>query len=269
MSGSMTVEAAIVLPLFIFFFLNLGCAIEMMRLHGNLQLALWNTGNTMSVYGHVLDGIFDGSQKESVKSPMTEVVGVVFNSTYVKEQIIEYLDADYLAASPLRNGTDSLLFLESNVREQADIFEIVMTYSVAPLLDVSGIRPFRMANRYYGHIWNGYAIPVESSFREPAAYITQTGEVYHLDRYCTHLKLSIKQIGMGEIHTVRNEAGECYEACEICCEGMNVGYVYIAQQGECYHYMLECPGLKRTVYEIPLSGTGAYRPCTRCTTGDN
>ena len=35
--AGMTIEASIVLPLFLFFFLNLGCAIEMIRLHGNLQ----------------------------------------------------------------------------------------------------------------------------------------------------------------------------------------------------------------------------------------
>ncbi len=39
-SAGMTVEAAIVLPLFLFFFLNMGCVIEMIRLHGNMQLAL-------------------------------------------------------------------------------------------------------------------------------------------------------------------------------------------------------------------------------------
>ena len=50
-SGSMTVEAAVVLPLFLFFFLNLGSAMEMIRLHSNLQLALLQVGNRLSVYG--------------------------------------------------------------------------------------------------------------------------------------------------------------------------------------------------------------------------
>ncbi len=281
--GSMTVETAIVLPLFIFFFLNLGGAIEMIRLHGNLQLALWNTGNMMSVYGHVLEDASDPEQEGVANSSMNvgtggtkvnraksenlmmELAGVALNSTYVKRQIVKYLGSDYLKASPLRNGSDSLLFVESDVREQEDTFEIVLTYSVVPLLDVSRFRTFRMSNKYYGHVWNGYAIPLESSLHEQVAYITQTGEVYHLDRFCTHLKLSIRQVSMGQIYIVCNEAGEQYEACEKCCTGMSVGHVFITKQGECYHYMLDCPGLKRTVYEIPLSDTGTYRACTRCT----
>ena len=42
--AGMTVEAAVVLPLFLLFFLNLSCAMEMIRLHGNLQLALQDVG---------------------------------------------------------------------------------------------------------------------------------------------------------------------------------------------------------------------------------
>jgi len=49
--ASMTMEAAVVLPLFFFFFLDLTSSIEMIRLHGNFQMALWDVGNTISVYG--------------------------------------------------------------------------------------------------------------------------------------------------------------------------------------------------------------------------
>lgn len=49
--GSMTVEATVVLPLFLFFFINLSASIEMIRLHSNMSLALWNIGNDFSIYG--------------------------------------------------------------------------------------------------------------------------------------------------------------------------------------------------------------------------
>ena len=42
--GSMTVEAALVLPLFCLFVISMGNAIEIIRLHGNLEVALWNAG---------------------------------------------------------------------------------------------------------------------------------------------------------------------------------------------------------------------------------
>ena len=81
----MTVEASIVLPLFLFFFLNLGCAIEMIRLHGNLQLALWQIGSKMAVYGYALDS---GEQPENSDGWWRDLAGIAVSATYVKGQII-------------------------------------------------------------------------------------------------------------------------------------------------------------------------------------
>ena len=79
--AGMTVEASIVLPLFLFFFLNLGCAIEMIRLHGNLQLALWQIGSKMAVYGYALDS---GEQPESNDGWGRDVAGNGGSGTYGK-----------------------------------------------------------------------------------------------------------------------------------------------------------------------------------------
>ena len=49
--GSMTVEASVVLPLFMIFFINLSCSLEMIRLHSNIDVALWNVGNDLTIYG--------------------------------------------------------------------------------------------------------------------------------------------------------------------------------------------------------------------------
>ena len=52
--GSMTVEASIVLPLFLIFFINLSSSIEMIRLSGKLDTALWSIGSDLSYYGAFL-----------------------------------------------------------------------------------------------------------------------------------------------------------------------------------------------------------------------
>ena len=50
----MTIEAAVVLPCFLFFFINLSSSLEMIRLHGNLEYALHNAGNEVCLYGSLL-----------------------------------------------------------------------------------------------------------------------------------------------------------------------------------------------------------------------
>lgn len=263
-SASMTVEAAVVLPLFLFFFINLGCAIEMIRLHGNLQLALWETGNRLSVYGYALGE--EGREGET--GFLQEVSDVAFSYGYVKGQVVSYTGKEYLNQSPLTYGTDGLQFLESEIFTAQDTFEIVLTYEVSPWMEVPGVKPFRMANKYYGHIWNGYRLPGTSTEGEEQAdfvYVAQNGTVYHDDRNCSHLSLTIRQVGAEQVDQERNASGGRYTACEKCAKGSMPSSVYIGVEGDRYHYDRDCSGLKRTVFTMTRQeAKEQYRPCSRC-----
>lgn len=264
--GSMTVEAAIVLPLFLFFFLNLSCAMEMIRLHANLELALWEVGNRLTVYGTAVSegaSIWQESSDEAGDTWWNELAGIVISYTYVKAQIIEYLGREYLEASPLAYGTDGLQFVESNIWETDDEFEIVLTYAVSPFSSVAGYRSFRMSNHYYGHIWNGYGLSLQGE-EEEYVYITQHGTVYHLNRDCTHLSLSVRETSKQEALHSRNNQGERYGSCEKCCQEEQQETVFITETGECYHNNRNCSGLKRIVICIPISEAENYGRCSRC-----
>lgn len=295
LGAGMTVEASVVLPLLLFFFMNLASFIEMLRLHGNLQLALWKTGNELAVYGYALDsgaqpgGVqFDGGQSGGVQLDGAQPGGVqsgggqfegtwqekwwgrlsgaVFSSVLVKAQLVYLLGKDYLDDSPLRSGTDSLMLWESEIFGTEDTIDLVVTYSVAPWTKTAGFLSFRMANRYYGHIWNGYAVSGQAQAGQ-AVYVTENGQVYHLDRNCTHLRLSVKKIGTEELNAARNNYGKGYGACERCASGRGVEIIYITGEGDKYHYNRDCPGLKRTVSPmLKADAEKRYRPCSRCGT---
>ena len=100
--------------------------------------------------------------------------------------------------------------------------------------------------------------------QEEYVYVTESGQVYHVSRNCTHLKLSVRQVSFLEAQMSRNENGEVYGACEKCCEGAGVKTVYITSEGDRYHFERECPGLKRTIYCVPVSQVPDYRICSRC-----
>lgn len=289
----MTVEASIVLPLILFFFMNLASSIEMIRLHGNLQLALWETGNELIVYGYALDSgtlpdeaqggeiqidreQVDGIQfeEEQLRGEQSDKVqeekwwkrlsGTIISSVFVKAQLVQLLGEDYLNDSPLKSGTDSLMLWESEVFGTEDTIDLVVTYSVAPWIKTVDFLPFRMVNRYYGHIWNGYEVSGQAQVKE-VVYVAENGQVYHLDQNCTHLRLSIKKIGAGELHAARNNYGKRYSACEKCVKGGNFKIIYITDEGDKYHYNRDCPGLKRTVSPMLKSeAEKRYRPCGRC-----
>ena len=270
--AGMTVEAAVAVPLFLFFLLNLSCAIEMIRLHGNLQMALWETGRRLAVYGHALENEESLRAMESEEGDpwWKEMAGIAFSCIYIKNQIVDYLGEDYLENSPLTRGVDGLQFWESEVLQQNDEMEITLTYSVSPWCSLTGYVPFRMANRYHAHIWNGYDIIGNSGGDKEeltTVYVTETGKVYHIDRNCTHLCLSIQEITVGTEGYYRNENGGKYSECVKCRGDTATGILYIAREGDCYHYNRDCSGLKRTVYAILLKDAEDYRPCSRCSGG--
>ena len=276
-SAGMTVEASIVLPLFMFFFMNLGCAMEMIRLHGNLQLALWNVGNKMCVYGHIVGGggQSDVSDDGDDKGKWWDELGdIALSYTYVKSQAVEFAGEDYLEASPLKQGISGIQFWESDLYQKAesnaggDVIDIVMTYQVAPWAEIPFVKPFRMCNRYYGRVWNGYDVESNAPKKdedEDMVYIAENASVYHETKDCTHLKLTIREVTLSELKYENNENGGSYSECRKC-RGSYVGVkVYIARYGDSYHYDRNCSGLKRTIYTIPRKeAVLKYAPCSRC-----
>lgn len=277
LSAGMTVEAAIVLPLFLFFFLNLSCALEMIRLQGNLELALWETGSKLSVYGHILStglpkkeqggNTENGGDREAQNAILEELGDIAFSYLYVKNAVIQYAGKEYLEQSPLTHGGNSLQFLESEIFTEGDCFEIVMTYEVSTWMEIPGIHPFRMWNRYYGHIWNGYEIPGTDGAGKPAGetvYVAANGTVYHKNENCTHLQLTVSEVDIGQVGNKRNGSGGKYTLCEKCGKGIQPDTVFIGAEGDRFHYDRGCSGLKRTYFSILLTDAGEYRPCSRC-----
>lgn len=252
MEAGMTVEAAVILPLFLFFLINLSCAIELIRLHGNLQLALWDTCSRLAIYGYALDDNDAAS---------------LFSVFYIRDQLVKYVGEDYLDNAPLEKGDQSLTFWESDIFSSQDEMDVIVTYQVSPWSSMAGFLSFRMANRYYTHIWTGYGIPddPEESLRAvDVVYMTENGSVYHEDRGCTHLQLSVHQVSRAEALSGKNQWGERYSPCEKCDPEATDQTLYITDEGNRYHANRDCSGLKRTVFSVPRSRVEGYRACSRC-----
>ncbi|MEY8515770.1 hypothetical protein AALC25_02340 [Lachnospiraceae bacterium 29-84] len=91
-------------------------------------------------------------------------------------------------------------------------------------------------------------------------YITPNDSVYHKSRSCTHLTLSVTPIPAAGL-----KKQEKYAPCGHCTKGQVMGtVVYITAQGGCYHYKINCSGLKRTIYMIRKEDASGRRLCTRC-----
>ena len=114
--------------------------------------------------------------------------------------------------------------------------------------------------------WTGYDVigGKDRGEEDVLVYMTEYGIVYHKNRSCTHLTLSIQAVPVVTVGNLRNESGESYTPCESCGENGLVTVVFITNQGNKYHTTTKCKGLKRTIKAIPLSQLKGVDQCQKC-----
>lgn len=247
--AGMTLEAAFLMPLLLFFFLHLFSVVEMLRLHGKLELALWNTGRQLALYGPAA---------EALRLSLPDI-GVSY--LYVDGQVRDLLGEEYLEDSPLAKGAKGLNYLSSSYLEEDQCVDIAVTYQVRPSPTLFPVPYLRLANRCFVRAWTGYDVSPESPFS--FVYVTDYGEVWHRTCGCVYLDIQVKSLSLREALAARNAEGKKYKPCERCYEGEGE-CVYLTGGGERYHSREDCPSLKRTVRAIPWGEAAEYRPCGKC-----
>jgi hypothetical protein len=278
--ASLTLEAAVVLPLYLFFFLALLSVMEMFQFSMTMDQALGRISKQIALYASA-DCLLEKPQAASAQQEQTAqdaanggsaaaekvegVAATVLADLYVEQTLQERVPQEYRRQMGVQGD---IALWRSNVLLKDDLVDLVATYEIEPRCNVFGIPKQLLVNRARTHAWTGYRIggaAEETKEEEQMVYVTETGTVYHLSRSCTHLDLAIRAVSPDQLSSSRNKSGGCYQVCEKCGLGCaSQGTYYITNEGDRYHSSLSCSGLKRTVYEIPISQVGDRRPCSRC-----
>lgn len=249
--GSMTVEAAIILPFFLFVILSFLSFIEMLRLQNGITMGLREAGMPMTVYAY---GYTKMSENTGIN--LTGVLpNLALSYAYAGGQVEEFLGEDYLGQAPFAYETGRIQYYRSSLLEKDDVIDLVAQYSLVPDFNAAGLPSLRLTSRFFGRAWTGYEVDgrATESLQEENVYITPEGTVYHRNRYCTHLQLTISTCSIAQ-------AQEQYRPCAFCGAGAAEGKVYITPEGDCYHTSIKCSGLKRTIDVVPISQVGEETP---------
>ncbi len=246
--GSITVETALVLPLFMFCLLSISSLFEMIHIHSLLDSALNQVGKEISTYAYF--------QELYENNLLTEV--------YVRDRVVQIVGRDKIQNSIIIGGVNGITLWRSEVNENNDVIDLVMTYRVKPWFAYEHVGEMVLLNRCCIKAYTGYESE-EVFDGEPKYYVADTGDVYHINRACTHLLLSISIIDVDELESARNMYGSSYSPCEICFDSYDGSKsIYITDQGDRYHAYISCPGLKRTIYVITAEEIGNRPLCLRC-----
>lgn len=252
LQASMTVEAAVILPVFLIFFLHLTSVIEMLRLHGNISFALWEAGKNLTLYA---------AAEEELTS---QIPDIAISYLYVQTEMNRLLGTDYLDASPLAYGSSGVNYLSSDYLED-ECIDIGVTYQVRPGVTIFPFPYLRLVNRFYGRAWTGFDVTAHQGDEQYRyVYVTEYGEVWHTTPNCSFLKVQIQEVALSRVGEYRNAGGSRYRPCERCSNVEAGEIVYLTSEGDCYHTISNCSALLRRIQAVLWREDLPYRPCSRC-----
>ncbi len=277
--ASLTVEAALVLPIFLYFVLAFLYFIQLFTVQEQIQAAITKMGLKLSKTAYVIQD-FSGLEEAmsfdisifglEIELGIADWIEETSSQGILKSYSKKYLDTDYINRSCIKDGFRGISFEGSNLFADGDMIDIRISYQVE--LPIRGflIPAMDMEQRICLRSWTGYQVAAayqreDSTGKEDTVFVAQTGSVYHKSENCSHIKLSIRAV-QGIPTGLRNEHGAKYHPCEVCCKGGTdqLGTYYITTDGTRYHRIRECSAIKRNVREIPLSEVGSRTPCKRC-----
>ena len=239
--GSLTLEAAVVLPILTGFLMMFLFLFRVLQVQRSVQEALNKTCREAAVTSAVTDGNLNYL-----------VVEAMFWDSLKEDPYVER----YVSGGPM-----GIYFMDSEVG--GEYVELQVLYDLTLPVGFFQIREISMIQGCTGKKWTGR--PPYRPEKDSWVYVTRESEVYHTSKECQSLKLSTKQTTLDQVKELRNKDGSCYQPCPYCGkkEGME-NLIYITDYGTFYHRKSDCLSLRRTVQMIPMEEIGGRRLCYYC-----
>lgn len=249
--GSMTVEAALVFPFFLFSMIAFLYLFLLLQLQTEVGRAMTDAGKKLAQEAYLTD-----SEQGLGNSAAA--------SLYGNFAINRYLDGK--ASTNILSGSSggiSLLGTTWNVSDST--LTLRASYQVILPPGITWFRPIRVMQEKTVRGWTGFGSrqAMSEEAGEELVYVTDYGTVYHRSLNCHHLKLSIRQTALTGVDALRNTDGGKYYPCERCWNQGNA-VVYITEDGNRYHESLNCSSLARGIHTMRISETGGLPPCSNC-----
>lgn len=239
--ASYTLEAAIIIPLVAAFFVFILFFFRVLQVQTQVQEALEYASRKSA------------SEASAVNSEMGLMASA---EVYFLKGLHDY----NLPERYVKGGKAGVSLLRSNVSDC--YIDLQADYYIRLPVNFFTVKGIAVSQSSKSRKWTGDR---DEGEEDDYVYVTETGTVYHRDRMCHYLDLSIRIVNFEDIKGLRNKGGHKYYACGECVAGKNTGgTVYITDYGTAYHASLSCSGLKRTIYLIPLSDVGGRGPCSKC-----
>lgn len=237
--GVITVEASLVVPIFLFFMLALFNLFMLLFAEAHIHQALAEAADYVAQYSYL------GYKKGNME---------VLDTVLLNTQLRKYLGEDFYIERTVKGGKQGILATVKNDSDNPKVFYVKASFMAGMDVPVFGKFYICLTDEIKQKKFVGYS-PDEKS--DIYVYITPEQSVYHVSRSCTHLSLQF-------CSQSSKEKGN-YTPCHFCgAAGNDSGEIYISRTGSVFHYSRTCSGLKRTVKRVKKKEVGGLSPCSRC-----
>lgn len=269
-SGSVTIETLISLLVFMMIILFMSSFMIIINTEITMQMNIDNIARNTAknmFYLEVADEITD--YNKNLKD-LKEQIQDKLNEKYV-ELPEEEINEGYLLARLIKNigikSFDNESFLcdikglsvsESSIENEK--IDFVVKYKMKiPLVN----KFISITQRSFVKDWTGRDITASND----VVYITESGEVYHRSKDCSHLIIHISKTTVGYAESGYNSKN--YSECDYCVDGklQSGDEVFVTKEGDKYHSSLRCRGLTRRIIESDINQIEGRRPCSECGQG--
>lgn len=245
-------------PIFIFAFFLMIYSFRIVELQSKIQYALNTTSLEMAAYATAEEGTED-------QSVVNYIAGIVYSKTGASVLFLKNLKNCNGEVEMVSGKWSGFQFRNSQIMKKDSIIYLQVTYNIK-LPEILGVKiDIPCVQCAYTRGFTGRSLKEKEE--EKIVYITTGQTVYHTNRGCTHLVLSIQQISEKEFFNKRKGYLKKYVKCTLCKNRENNGYVYVTKEGEKYHCSIQCKSLKRTIKRISMSEIGSRKLCKRCSGG--
>lgn len=270
--ASLTIEAALALPMFLFFVIAMSWFLIILSLQSDIQLSMEETARDIGKRAYLAEHTADLSSGKT-DGDTAGLLSAGINAMTIKTWMLKDGLGERISQSRIQGGTGGFYVYHSGYDRKQGILDIVVNYTYEIPFLPDSIGKVRFVHRSRSHVWTGQRLRNSSLANTGAAgheegqtvYVTPYGTAYHLSKDCHYLDLSVHGASASELDALRNKNGGKYYMCTDCCKsGESYSTVYITDYGTKWHSDIHCSSLKRTVEEIDISEVGELHACPMC-----
>lgn len=289
LSASLTLEAALALPLFLFAMYILILPMRMLRTSRSMQTACEEVCQAAAQGIYVIRAGTSAAEAVPEAAGAAETIarlaglssgsGETRDSASGSADLIRgYLTGNALGAYAAQRAkaaagdgyAEHVLSLRSSCLSDGETITLTLDYDYRLPFTVLGLGSIHQSVTASRRAWLG-ADPAwdpsktaEAADEDPIVYVGRDSTRYHRTASCHYLSNNMTPVPFSTVSLQRNRFGKSYAPCARCARGVTGGTVYILDGGTSYHADAGCSALAAYARAVRLSTVSHLGKCSYC-----